>query len=143
MNTVSSATASPPATQTSRRPDSAIQLNKPRDQRAMSHHHGSSVVGSTSFQRSELMVRTVARFGSFATLSSAFLTSGRVGTSPGAMNGVSGCATPVNGTSATTAMSMRSGRKRTPQLLLHVPRLELGAAVQVHREARRNVERLE
>src|SRR6185503_2157365 len=62
MKTTSSTAAIAPTTQTSKRPDSAIQANKPRDHCASDHHQGSSVTASCFFHRSELILRTVARF---------------------------------------------------------------------------------
>src|SRR6185503_12588307 len=139
------ATAASP--QTSNRPEAATHSNSPRNHRAMAlthfHHPGSSLTGSRSFHLSMLTVRTFARFGSSATFSRAFSTSDRVGASPAGTNGASGCAATVSGARATSAASAILGAKRTPQLLLHVPGLELGAPVQVHRKARGHVERLE
>src|SRR6185503_2498250 len=143
----SSAIASAASAQTSSRPDAATHSNKPRNQRAIAfthcHHCGSSVTGSGSFHLSMLTVRTFARFGSSATFSRAFSTWGRDGASPGTTNGASGCAPPFDDARAASTASAILGAKRTPQLLLHIPRLELGTSVQVHREARGHVERLE
>src|SRR5712671_3743032 len=51
---------------------------------------------------------------------------------------------PTTNVEASRAMRRRvSGRKRTTELLFDVPRLELDAPIEIHREARRHIERLE
>src|SRR5439155_23424959 len=51
---------------------------------------------------------------------------------------------PTTNVEASGAMRRRvSGRKRTTELLFDVPRLELDAPIEIHREAGRHIERLE
>src|SRR5215467_8787284 len=95
------------------------------------------------------MVRSVARFGSALTCSSARA----ISTSVGRSIAVAGDCAPAGAASVsavnTAAVATASNRRRislgerTPELLLDIPGLEVGPAVQVHRKTRRNIERFD
>src|SRR6185295_11018673 len=90
------------------------------------------------------VVRSVARFGSLATRSSASRTSMRV-TVPGGRSTTSSCAdaSPTQPTASATTTASRRLCERTAQLLFHVPCFELGAAIQIEGKARRDEKRFE
>src|SRR5262245_24055885 len=105
---------------------------------------------SEAFHRSVLIVRSVARFGSALTASSALMISASSGAARDTRNW-DGCRaatlatdTPrVRRTTTGTARITSSTPERTPELLLDVPRFELGASREIHREAGGHIERLE
>src|SRR5215471_15758773 len=99
------------------------------------------------FQRSVLIVRSVARLGSAFTASSARAISARLRVPLEAAGPDCAAAAdvyaPARRATPIAARAQRSMRERTPELLLDVPGLELGPPVQIHAEARGDVEGLE
>src|SRR5262245_2208606 len=64
------------------------------------------------------------------------------GSAPAEMTGAAPSASAHNASNRSPCSSLSAG-ERTTELLLDIPRFELGAAVEVHAKARRHVERLE
>src|SRR5262245_50893408 len=137
------------AAQTTRRVPRAIQANKSTIHCSQARRLDSADC-LERFHRRVLIVLSVAIFGSALTASSAREMSCCAGPSPppDAAGGrlvaaVPGAATISASTIAPAHRLIVSLRERTSELLLDVPRLELGTAIQIHRETGRHIKRFE